>query len=185
MESQRLVFPNLVEGLVRATGNAVTPSLKAALRQQGLDLDKKFPPAWEVSNVGAWLDLFAEAKSPGAARDEALRLLGRAFIDGWRGTLVGGAMSVVLRTVGPERSLSRLQRAFRTGDNFTIVTVTPLDTPPPWKLARVHFNESWQRPSYFLGVLEAGSVLVGARHPEITAEPSRGNDVSFLLRYQP
>lgn len=184
-QPQRLVFPNLVEGLVRATGSAVTPSLKAKLRERGLDLDAKFPPAWEVTHVGAWLDLFAEAKSPGLPRDEALRVLGRAFIEGWGSTLVGGAMSVVLRTVGPERSLSRLQRAFRTGDNFTVVTVTPLDAPAPWKLARVHFSESWQRPSYFLGILEAGAVLVGAKAPTLSIEATDGTGVAFQLSYQP
>lgn len=185
MESQRLVFPNLVEGLVRAVGDAVTPSLKAALRARGLDLDAKFPPAWEIEPVGSWLDLFAAAKSPGVAHDEALRRLGRGFIEGWQGTLVGGAMSVVLRTVGPERSLSRLQRAFRTGDNFTTVTVTTLEAPAPWKRARVQFNESFGRPAYYRGVLEAGSVLVGAKEPEVTLEATDGPGVTLLLRYQP
>ena len=185
MESQRLVFPNLVEGLVRATGDGVTPALKAQLRERGLDLDKKFPPAWETTHVKEWFELFAAAKSPGVPREEALRRLGQGFMEGWRGTLVGGAMSIVLRTIGPDRSLSRLERAFRTGDNFTTVTVTPIETPPPWRLAHIRFNEVFGCPEYFVGLMEAGSAFVGAKNPEVQLEALEGPGVLLRVRYQP
>ncbi len=185
MEPERLVFPMMVDGLVRAAGSALTPSLKSALRQKGLDLDAKLPPGWAVTHVGDWLDLVAEARLPGAPRDEALRDLGRAFVHAWQGTLIGGAMSVVLRTVGPARSLARLQRAFRTGDNFTVVTVTDLDAPPPWRLSRVHINDVLGRPAYYLGVLEQGAALVGAKNAQVTLEQVEGSSVTFHLRYQP
>lgn len=184
MAEQRLVFPMLVEGFVRVAGPAVTPSLKDALRKLGLDLDRPLPPAWETTHVQQWMDLFAKASFPEAAPDEAMRLMGRAFLQAWQTTLLGGATALVLRTVGPVRSLSKLQRAFRTGDNFTEVVITELQTAAPFHSAHVVLNEVQGRAEYFQGVLEAGALMVGAKNPSVTRLPLEGPGAKFLLRYE-
>ena len=176
----RLVFPPTVDALVRTLGPKLTPAVKDALRGHGLDLDKPLLPAWPAEHLPAWLGIFATALAPDEPRDVALRRLGRGFIAAWRGTVLGIAIGGVLRVVGPRRSLTRITRAFRAGDNYIEVRIE--DLGPGHALA--HLSDASGMPAYYLGVLEAGAELTGAKNVVIELVGETPPSAVFRLRYE-
>jgi len=106
---------------------------------------------------------------------QAQRLLGQRFFDGWRGTLTGAAASAFLRIVGPRRALTRVGRAFRNGNNFTVTeTFFESDTA-----ARIDFVQTQELADFVRGVIEAGLVLMQVKgEVEIVSRGTR----QFVLR---
>jgi uncharacterized protein (TIGR02265 family) len=156
MAEARYVFPSSVEGIIKGLGPLATPALKAHLRQHGLDVDK-VPPAIPVESWSPQLERIAVFTWPRESAEEAMRLLGLSFIRGWRKTALGAAASAVLRLVGPSRTLTRLDRAFRTSDNFTKANTELIGLNE----ALVSINEVHGYPSFWVGVLEGGLELLG------------------------
>lgn len=113
---------------------------------------ERLPPAIPVAEWSPYLRLSAVFAWPEETEDEALRLLGLHFIRGWQSTPLGAAASVMLRVLGPARTLTRLDRAFRTSDNFTraeTVLVNELE-------ALITVNEVQNVPTYWVGILQGG-----------------------------
>ncbi|MBL9039778.1 MAG: DUF2378 family protein [Archangium sp.] len=180
MADEPYVFPTAVEGLIRAVGDDLTPALKAQLRALELDLDRPFPPAWRGALFPQWVEACATAVFPAASRDEALRQLGRRFVSSWQATLLGSATAVLMRTIGPKRALTRIERAFRTGDNFTRVEVEHLDDGA----TRLRFSDAQGMPTYYVGILEGGSVMVGANNSRVELEASEPPSAVLMMRYE-
>jgi uncharacterized protein (TIGR02265 family) len=156
MVERRLVFPSSVDGILKGLGPLATPALKAHLKQHGLDVDR-LPPAIPMETWSPYLVRIATFAWPNATRDEALRLLGLHFIRGWKSTAMGAAASALLKLVGPARTLTRLDRAFRTSDNFSHAT-TELVSPTE---ALVEINEVQGCPTYWVGIVEGGLEVLG------------------------
>ena len=155
MPDSRLIFPVQVEGLLRGLEPDVTPRLKQRLKAAGLDLDAKLPPAWPAERLREWLDACADEVYPGQPREQALRAIGRRFIEGWQRTLIGAASAKLLKLVGPRRTLERLTRAFRTGDNFSETSVLfPSDR------VGVVTVRSQRLPHYIAGILDGGVAML-------------------------
>ncbi len=162
MSQERYVFPSSVEGLLNGLGARATPALKAHLKARGLDV-AKLPPAIPVEIWSPHLVAMAVFSWPEESQEEALRLLGLNFIRGWKQTLMGSAVASLLRVVGPARTLTRLDRAFRTSDNFTRAETTLLDA----NTALITINEVQGLPSYWVGILQGGLEVLG-REGEVT-----------------
>jgi uncharacterized protein (TIGR02265 family) len=73
--------------------------------------------------------------------------------------------SALLRLVGPQRTLTRLDRAFRTSDNFTHAVTQVLDQHS----ALISINEVQGFPTYWVGILEGGLEVLG-REGTVTLE---------------
>ena len=164
MSQERYVFPSSVDGLLKGLGPLATPALKQHLKNNGLDVEK-LPPAIPVAQWSPHLVSMAVFTWPNESRDEAVRLLGLNFIRGWKQTLMGSAVASLLRVVGPARTLTRLDRAFRTSDNFTRAETQLLDA----NTARIVINEVQGVPTYWVGILQGGLELLG-REGEVTLE---------------
>ena len=63
-------------------------------------------------------------------KDEALRTLGAQFIRGWQRTALGSAASALLTLLGPARTLTRLDRAIRTGRMPPAPSSSPIGEGP-------------------------------------------------------
>jgi uncharacterized protein (TIGR02265 family) len=176
--SERVVFNSTIEGLVRALGADLTPALSAKLKAAGLDLSKPLPPGWEPARVHGWLELVATEVSPDLSRDEALRRLGRRFIEGWRSTLLGGAAAGVMKVLGSRRALQRVGRAFRTGDNFTDSVV---DFVGPTEAVITVTGQPF--PAYVQGILEAGAAMVGVEGV-VVIEDVKGEVVKLRMTWR-
>lgn len=161
----RYIFPSAVEGILKGLGPRA-PDLKAHWKTTGLDADA-LPLAIPFAQWSSHLVSAAHFAWPQEPPEEALRLLGVHFIRGWQETLMGSAAAMMLRILGPARTLSRLDRAFRTSDNFTHAVTELVDR----HRARISINEVQGVPHYWIGILQGGLELLG-RDGTVTLEDS-------------
>lgn len=151
-----LIFSQTVEGLLRAMG-PLGAADKAPFRAVGLDLDRPLAPAYPVHQ---WLDVMRAAAGvahPGVPLDDAMYLLGRGFVEGYGQTMIGRAMLVGMRLLGPRRTLERFARQLSTGSSFfksQLLDVGPGDCAL-W-INRV----TW--PGWYFGLIERGLEHAGA-----------------------
>jgi uncharacterized protein (TIGR02265 family) len=164
MSEGRYVFASSVDGMLKGLGPLATPELKAHLKAHGLDVGA-LPPAFPIAEWSPHLERTAVFAWPDVSKDEALRLLGLHFIRGWKSTAMGSAASALLRLVGPQRTLTRLDRAFRTSDNFTHAVTQVLDQHS----ALISINEVQGFPTYWVGILQGGLEVLG-REGTVTLE---------------
>jgi uncharacterized protein (TIGR02265 family) len=156
MAEERFIFPAAVEGMLKGMGKRATPAFKAHLKSHGLDFDN-VPPAIPMATWTPFLRAAATFTWPEVPEDEAMRLLGLHFIRGWQNTAMGSAMSVMLRLLGPVRTLTRLDRAFRTSDNFTRAVTEMVGENE----ALITINEVQGAPTYWIGILQGGLEVLG------------------------
>ena len=169
-----VIFAPGAEGLKTAIGE-ITPELHAQLKAHGLDFGKPLQVAYPAPQFEAWVALAAASLFPGEAPAQAQRLLGQRFFDGWRGTLTVAAASAFLRVIGPRRALTRIGRAFRNGNNFT-VTSTTFDGESS---ALVDFVQTQDLADFVRGVVEAALLLMRVKgEVEIVSRGVR----QFVLR---
>lgn len=168
---ERVIFAQWPEALfLKAFADKVTPEVKARLRETGLDLDKALAPAYPFEAQAVWLTIAAEEFYPDLPRDEALHAIGLNFFSGWQETLLGRAAAAMFRVIGPRRSLLRVERAFRTSNNFTEVKAEELGPT----CIRLYINEVHGAANYFAGLMVAGGHLTGAANPRATVERLEG-----------
>lgn len=176
--TEQVIFPAQIEGLLRGLQSDVTPQLKAALRARGLNTDAPFPPAWPAIKLGDWLDVMAREVYADCSREEAHRRIGRRFMDGWQRTMLGAASAQLLRVLGMKRGLERLTRAFRTGDNFSEVSVVF-----PSERVGVVTIRSQRMPHYIAGILDGGLALLKVKG-RVTIEQDTDAQMQFRVEWE-
>lgn len=154
--SDRYVFPSLIEGYIKGMGPRFTVKLRTRLKVAGLDVDK-LPPAIPGLDMEKYMRIMAEEGWPDEPRVEQLRLLGLSAIRGWQTGLLGKATSAMIRVIGVERAISRLDRAFSTTNNYSKATSELLGN----NTALITINDVQEMPSYWLGILEAALEVLG------------------------
>jgi uncharacterized protein (TIGR02265 family) len=172
-----VIFGPGAEGLRAAIGKDLTPLLAAQLKANGLDVERPPRAAYPATQFEAWVRLAAQALFPEETLGEAQRLLGQRFFDGWQGTVTGAAVSAFLRLIGPRRSLSRVGRAFRNGNNFTVTQTTFEEG----NVALVDFVQTQNLADFVRGNLEAGLVLMRVKG-EVTIVSKGARE--FVLRVE-
>ena len=176
-----LEFQNTIEGvLIRTLGAKLTPELKAKLREAGLDLDKKLLPAYPAVDFHRWVAMASEYVYPNVTSNEAVRLFGRQSLVGLGETMIGKAMKLSLTLIGPRRALQRAGRSFRSNNNYIVVDAREL-TPTSMELV---FNEVYNLPSYYQGVLEGACMLIGAKQCTVRLDSMLGNGARFVAEWQ-
>jgi uncharacterized protein (TIGR02265 family) len=123
-----MVFEQTFEGLfVVALRDRLTPTLKAALKEEGLDLDRKLLPAYGFDVWTRCCLVAANHVHPKEPPEVGLRLLGEAVAEGFSKGFLGRALFGVVRVIGPERALRRARQSFRSGNNYSDSKVTRLE----------------------------------------------------------
>ncbi len=122
---EQLIYQNAVEGLfVKAFGKKMSPTLKKAIKAEGIDLDAPLKQAYPGEVVNRCTRLVRQhiyANEPDD--DKAYYALGVAVLDGYFDTMLGRAMASVLRVIGFERVIDRLPQQMSSGTNYQHVTV--------------------------------------------------------------
>jgi uncharacterized protein (TIGR02265 family) len=157
---EKLIFSQTFEGIFRALGPRLDPSLSAALRQLGLDTQKPLEPAYPLAVFLEAVRLIGQRLFPELDADGQAHALGREFMDGYSQTMVGRAMVGMMRVLGPRRTLERLSRQFRTGNNFSETTLTQV-SPAEFQL----WCNQVTIPGWYAGLIERGLELAGAKAP--------------------
>lgn len=156
--SEPVLFAQTMEAVERALGPLLTEAEKDRFAALGVDVRRALDPAYPLP---VWLAVNAHAASlvaPGQPSDVQQETLGRRFIDGYDQTLLGSAMLALLKVVGPRRTLERMTRNFRSGNNYT---ETRLEAVGPTEY-RLHFNLVHQ-PTFYRGMLAEALRRTGAR----------------------
>ncbi|GMU59217.1 MAG: hypothetical protein AMXMBFR34_09800 [Myxococcaceae bacterium] len=174
----RFAFPAAIEGVVKGLGPLVTPRTRQKLRAVGLDLDR-IPPAIPAERMPVYFETIAEDIWPTETRDERVRLLGLHFIRGWQSTLLGRATSSFMKLVGPHRTLSRLDRAFRTSDNYTRSAYELVSE----KDVLLHISDVDGLPTYWIGLLSGGLEFLGLQGGTVVLEAYPKPGATFRLRW--
>ena len=159
MTTEKVWFSQAIEGLfIRGVGDAMTPQLRAELLALGIDLHKLLPGYANEPVIRA-IRLTARTLNPQLGEAGGLYALGVTFMNGYVATLIGSAMVQVMKVIGPRRSLQRMERNFRSGNNFI---ETKFSAVGPTS-AEVWFNDVNGVPDFFAGILTQGGVLAGAK----------------------
>ncbi len=175
--SERLVFSHTVEGLFRrGLAGRLSPELNEQLRKAGLDLDRPLLPAYPLETWLRCVSLAAQVLYPNEPRELALRHVGERMVDGYLETTMGSAMFGLLRLLGPHRTLGRMQKNFRSANNYTEVRLTELGP----READLWMNEPGMLRYFMEGILLAG--LRGAGTPDVRVELRHFDDTSVTYR---
>jgi uncharacterized protein (TIGR02265 family) len=156
----KLIFSQTFEGIFRALGPQLDPTLAERLRAVGIDPGQSLRPAYPLQVFLDAVRVIGEQRFPALAPAERDRSLGREFMDGYAQTMVGRAMVGMMRVIGPRRTLERLSRQFRTGNNFSETRLSER-TPTQFEL----WCNQVSVPGWYCGLLERGLEQAGAQGP--------------------
>lgn len=167
MSDGRFVYEQSIEGMyLKGHAKALTPRVKQALREAGIDLDKPLKASYPATLVNEATRVFrrlAYAHEPDDMK--AYLAMGAATVDGYFNTVIGRAMAGVLKLIGFKRLIDRLPQAMSGGSSYTRVTVT-------WKgptEAHVALNDVEPHPGLNMGVLQRGlSHWFGGKNVQVT-----------------
>lgn len=177
---QRLVFSQAFEGLQRALGDRLTGQVSTQFRDLGVDFAKGLEPAYELE---VWVKSVRQASqllNPEAPEPEQLYRFGRAFIDGYERTMVGKAMLTTLRLIGPKRTLERMDRNLRSGNNYTQTRLAP---QPGVANAFTLWVAPVRYVDWYRGLLTAGLEAAGAKDLLLEADARDGESVTYRIRW--
>jgi uncharacterized protein (TIGR02265 family) len=178
---EQTVWSHTVEGLfLRALANDVPAPLRESLKGLGLDLSKKLMPAYPVPLWNQVLETTARAIYPELSLDAATQRLGERMIEGYRETLVGQAVLAMARLIGPRRTLLRSRQNWRSGNNYSEVSVTEL-APNDFRL---EFNEAGVSRWVSQGLLRAGLTFAGAKELVVDLERHTETSATYRLRWK-
>jgi uncharacterized protein (TIGR02265 family) len=175
--AQRLIFEHAVEGLFqRGLAGRVTPALKAQLREAGVDLERPLLPAYPWEVWARCVGMAARALHPEEPDTVGWRLVGERMVDGYRETLVGGAMFGMLRLLGPKRMVGRTRQNFRSGNNYTEARITEVGPGA----VDLWMNEVGPLRYFTQGAVLAG--MRGAGAEDVRVEVSHFDDAGVTFR---
>ena len=119
MSDEPVAYASMVEGMRRALAGRLDELAHKRFEELGIPMRGKVQATYPRA---VWLKVAVYAGqllSPTLAPEAQRVALGRRFVRGYIETLVGKALATALRVLGPKRALMRLERSFRTGNNYS------------------------------------------------------------------
>lgn len=156
--TEKLIFAQTFEGLLRSLTGKLTPRLSAGLKVRGFDPTVALLPAYPQVVFIEVMVFLASELHPGLPSDAGICALGRGFMDGYGETMVGRAMMAMMRVIGPRRTLERVSRQFRTGNNFSETRLSAVGATE----YHLWVNEC-RLPGWYIGLLSRGLELAGGK----------------------
>ncbi len=177
---ERVVFGETFEALYhRALRGRLSPELIKQLRAAGIDVDRPFLAGYPLQVWMRGLDLLAPSLDPKLSFEEATWQIGEDFIFGFAQTVLGRAVFAVLRVVGPMRSLERMGRNFRNGNNYVTTRFTKLGPTA----AEVWMNDVHGHPGFAGGAMRGGGKLVGAKNFTVQISATDGESCTYRITW--
>ena len=138
-------------------------SLEFDRELKALGFDASRPKETSLPVWIAMLKACAARVSPGLPEVEGLEEVGREMLRGYVDGLVGKALFMVLRLIGPRRALLRMMENYRTADSLTTVKATEKG---PTSI-ELEFNSSFGVPTYIRGLLSESVIQMRAHEPKV------------------
>lgn len=172
------MFSSMVEGMVRAVGSKLDERALQHCAELGIPLRGKLQPTYSRE---AWtkVSLFVGGVLwPTLKPEEQRRQLGHRFVEGYTETIVGKALIAAMRVLGPKRALARLEKSFRTGNNYSKAELVD----GPEGLSMIIANSPY--PEWYQGMIEKALERTGAS--EIRVEPFKreGDTTTFRISFR-
>lgn len=138
---------------------ALKPSeaLLAELREIGFDLNRMEPNY----PIGIWHACVYAAQRhtyPERSKEDGMRALGRDFIGGYYGTILGKVVSAAMPLIGLERTLNRLERIWKASQPDLEFELQK-EAPGQWRL-RLR-DLAGVMPDFCAGLIEGGAAPTG------------------------
>ncbi|MDP2270380.1 MAG: DUF2378 family protein [Archangium sp.] len=182
MGHERVEFEQVADGLLKGAMEALSdPPLVEKLRVAGLDLNRKLAPAYPAVEFYRWMVIAARHRYPQLSEAEACREVGRlAVIRGMTSTLLGSAALHAMKMLGVRRSLKRIGSSLKHGNNYIDAKVAELG---PTSM-EIQLGPLVGPPSYYEGVLEEGSRILGGKEVQVTRVRSEGEHVAWQVDWK-
>lgn len=177
---ERLVFDYTMESLLQVLGQPPPPEHLAGLVALGVDPSKPLLPAYTVELYNRVMEFIARQLLPHLPPDAAYFELGREFMRAYRRTVMGRGVSSVTQRIGPHRALERMDRNFRSANNYTETRLH--------KVAVSHY-ELWfnhvTHADYYRGLLTEALEKTGAQQLAVTtASREPHGEVTFRILWK-
>jgi len=171
-DAAHVTFAPVFEGLLRGYALRLTPRAVDRLADAGIDVARPLSAGYPTSVWYAAVRILAEEQHVGLPYPDAVREVGRSFMRGYFETALGRTVFAVLRLLGPLRSLQRMSRNFRTGNNFS-ETWVHADAPGD---VRLEVNDALaDAPTFIQGLIEVGLERVGTQDASVEVLPPAPN----------
>lgn len=160
MAEPRVAFSSLMQSLEKILRPLDAPTMER-VRAMGIDFDKLLP-AYPVETWYAGVELAMSRFDPSLTPEQKQNHFGVRLVEVYGDTLVGKAMYAMMRIIGPERSIQRATRSFRTATNF-LDTSYVVHGPRDWELT---MNEV-VFPHRYPGFFEKALSVAGAKNVKV------------------
>lgn len=178
---EKLIFDHTVESLLRTLERPIPPEQIQGLDALGIDLSKPLLPAYPIEVFSQLIGFIGRHRFPRLSAQEADFEVGRSFIQAYTTqTVMGKALKGLLRVIGPHRALERMNRTFRSANNYTETRLEKLG-PSSYQL---WFNFAL-RPSYFAGMVHETLVLCGQKQAQVKALDAPRPEALVDVSWQP
>lgn len=182
MAAEHTVFGHTVRVLVEhvlTPRGLLDPAMRAEFEALGIDPER--PRDLPSSRWWRLLHAVSSRVTPGVPAEAAMERLGELLVAGFAETFLGRSSLLVLKLVGPRRTLRRLTEQFRTtNDGLSVLARELSDTS-----AELSLRMPGGVPSagHFLGVIREGMRRVGASHAEVELLSSDELETRYLVRW--
>lgn len=179
MKTDQFEFEQSVESLFKGALQAhEDPELAAVLREAGLDLARKLAPAYPAEDFYRWLRVAARHRFPELDEAEGCREVGKlAMLRGLRSTLIGGAVLMGMQVLGVRRSLLRVGRNLRNGNNYIEAKTRELSPTS----VEIQLGPVIGPATYYEGLLEEGSRQMGAKTVQVIRTGREGQQLTWRV----
>lgn len=174
--AERVVFESVLEGLfLKALRPRLTPKLRSRLLNEvQIDL-QALPPAIAYATWLKCMEVAADELYPSHPREEAFQELGCVLVRGFFETLVGRALRGMVQLLGAKRTLLRMDRNLRNGNNYSETRLTELG-PAHYEL---WCNEGGIMRYSLMGIVREGLAVTGVKDLRVTIARTDGESVTF------
>ncbi len=173
-----LVWGHTVEGLVRCVRPRATPRWVEKMRAHGLDVEKPLATAYTKEQWRHFIFTSAEELFEGTM-ESRLEQLGADLMTAYAQTFLGRAVAAVLKIIGPKRTLERMTKSLRSGNNYSDTRAT--FTGP--RRAEFWINETLGAPSYICGAIATVMAIGGARSVRVRTLSTDGQGATFEIEW--
>ena len=153
------------------------PAFHADLKALGVDVERLLPQY----PLRVWREAIAVARRhffPAQTQQQADRLLGRLFIQGFLDTMVGRAMGMAASIVDPAFMLEKIHRGFISSRPDMRITVQVVGETE----RRLLFEDAEPLPDFAAGCVEVGLERIRTR-AEVTVEDRQATSYALRIRW--
>ena len=179
MTTEKLIFNSVMEGLIQSVRADISPKCHTRMKEAGFDFQAKLLPAYPAELWARVVQILGEEIYPGIGPADSQRRLALRTVEVFAQSMIGGAMFTVANLLGPDRTVRRMTRNFRTGANFIETACTEV-SPHTFDIS---FNDVSRVAGFYAGLLEAGFLRVGAKGLTVKIHDEKAPGAIFRVNW--